>query len=184
MHRARFSSDADRIRAGRRRFVAVACFAVTALLAVPLSLLLQRVFSDQHTHLAAASAIMGVLSGLVQAMGLFRWTFLVPSLAAQYNADAATPATRDAVAVVFNAFHQYIGVAVGEHLMVYERMDGTLGLLEDYKGDENPKYYMDKLYKFANRLEEAVGDTFDSLIPKPTAQGLPKKVQETLDLFG
>jgi DNA polymerase I len=76
------------------------------------------------------------------------------------------------------------GVAVGEHLMVYEKKDGTLGLLADYQGDENSKYYMDKLYKFAKRLEEALGDRFESLIPKPTAQGLPKKVQETLDLFG
>jgi hypothetical protein len=106
-----------RFAAGGSRLIGLwYAFAVTALLAVPLSLLLQRVFSDQHPHLAAASAILGVLSGLVQAMGLFRWTFLVPSLAAQYNADAATPATRDAVGVVFNAFHQYIGVAVGEHL--------------------------------------------------------------------
>jgi hypothetical protein len=91
-------------------------FAVTALLAIPMALLFQLVFVQQRPLLATASAIIGVLSGLVQAMGLFRWTFLVPSLAAQYNAESATPATRDAVAVVFNAFHQYIGVAIGEHL--------------------------------------------------------------------
>lgn len=91
-------------------------FAITSLLAVPMALLLQLVFSETQPQLAMASAIIGVISGLVQAMGLFRWTFLVPSLAAQYNAPTATPATRDAVAVVFNAFHQYIGVAVGEHL--------------------------------------------------------------------
>jgi hypothetical protein len=91
-------------------------FAVTALLAAPVALLFQQVFIAEQSALAAASAIVGVLSGLVQAMGLFRWTFLVPSLAEQYNAVSATPATREAVAVVFNAFHQYIGVAVGEHL--------------------------------------------------------------------
>jgi hypothetical protein len=91
-------------------------FAVTALLAIPMALLFQLVFAEQSPQLAMASAILGTLSGLVQAMGLFRWTFLVPSLAAQYNAESATPATRDAVSVVFNAFHQYIGVAVGEHL--------------------------------------------------------------------
>jgi hypothetical protein len=91
-------------------------FALTALMAAPLALLFQLVFIQQHPHIAAASAIVGVLSALVQAMGLFRWTFLVPSLAAQYSADSATAATRDAVGVVFHAFHQYIGVAVGEHL--------------------------------------------------------------------
>ncbi|HLK59275.1 MAG TPA: 3'-5' exonuclease [Chthonomonadaceae bacterium] len=75
------------------------------------------------------------------------------------------------------------GVPVGEYVMVYERTDGSLGLLEDYAGDENPKYYMDKLYKFAKRLEEAFGGAFDRYIPKPTAQGIPHQAQETLDLF-
>ena len=82
------------------------------------------------------------------------------------------------------------GVPVGEHVLVYEKTDGSLGLLVNYKGDENPKYYMDKLYKFAKRLEDGFKDShaansaFDQYIIKPTAQGIPRKVQETLDLFG
>ena len=79
------------------------------------------------------------------------------------------------------------GVAVGEHLMVYERADGTLGKKEDYANDENVKHYMDKLYKFAKRLEDAFEGVskgaFDRYLPKPNAQGLPKKTQQTLDLF-
>ena len=67
--------------------------------------------------------------------------------------------------------------------MVYERTDGTLGLLADYRQDENPKYYMDKLYKFARRLEEGFDGQFDAFIPKPTAQGLAHKHQTSLDLF-
>lgn len=81
------------------------------------------------------------------------------------------------------------GVPVGEHVLVYEKADGALGLLADYKNDANIKYYMDKLYKFAKRLEDAFKDAqmtktaFDKYVPKPTAQGLPRQVQETLDLF-
>ena len=75
------------------------------------------------------------------------------------------------------------GVAIGEHVMVYERADGTLGLLADYRQDENLKYYMDKLYKFARRLEEGFDGQFDPFIPKPTAQGLAHKHQISLDLF-
>ena len=75
------------------------------------------------------------------------------------------------------------GVAIGEHVMVYERADGTLGLLADYHNDENPRYYMDKLYKFARRLEEGFDGQFDRLIPKPTAQGLPHALQTSMDLF-
>jgi hypothetical protein len=106
-----------RFAEGGSRLIALwYAFAVTALLAIPMALLFQLVFVGQHPQLATVSAILGVLSGLVQAMGLFRWPFLVPTLAAQYNAESATPATRESVAVIFHAFHQYIGVAVGEHL--------------------------------------------------------------------
>jgi hypothetical protein len=91
-------------------------FATTALLAVPMSLLAQGVFAPQFPQIAAASGIIGVISGLVQALGLLRWPLLVPTLAAQYTAPDATPTQRETVSIVFNAFHQYVGVVVGEHL--------------------------------------------------------------------
>lgn len=75
-------------------------------------------------------------------------------------------------------------VPVGDYVHVYERADGELGLREEYANDENVRYYMDKLYKFAKRLEEALDGDFNRLIPKPTAQGLPHQTQTTLDLFG
>jgi hypothetical protein len=99
---------------GTRLIVLWYAFAMTALMAIPMSLLFQQVFPEQPA-LASASAIIGVLSGLVQAMGLLRWSLLVPTLAAQYN-SSTTPEQRNAVEVVFNALHQYLGVVVGEHL--------------------------------------------------------------------
>jgi hypothetical protein len=103
--------------AGGRRLVALwYAFAMTALLAMPMALLLGAVFAVNYPQLAAASAIIGVLSGLTQAMGLLRWPLLVPSLAAQYLKPETTPAQRDALGVVFNAFHQYVGGVIGEHL--------------------------------------------------------------------
>jgi Domain of unknown function (DUF4386) len=106
-----------RFSSGGRRLIALwYVFALTALLAIPMALLFARVFAAQHPGLAMSSAIIGALSGLVQGMGLLRWPLLVPMLAAQYNAETATSEQRSAVAVVFNAFHQYVGVVVGEHL--------------------------------------------------------------------
>ncbi|MCC6730355.1 MAG: DNA polymerase [Chthonomonadales bacterium] len=71
---------------------------------------------------------------------------------------------------------------VGEYLRVYERANGRLGRSGDYtSNDESVTYYVEKLYKFALRLREAFGDRFDSLIPRPTPEGLP--AQERLDLF-
>ncbi|GIV10845.1 MAG: DNA polymerase II [Fimbriimonadales bacterium] len=57
---------------------------------------------------------------------------------------------------------------IGDYLMVYRRHDGTLGLLDDYAGDEDREYYVEKLYKFAARLADLFPN-FDALFPKPQA---------------
>lgn len=101
---------------GSRLIVWWYLFAMSAVFIIPMALFFQLVFVEQHRYLATSAAVVGALSGLVQAVGLFRWVFLVPSLAKQYNEEAATPATREVVAVVFRAVHQYAGVALGEHL--------------------------------------------------------------------
>lgn len=91
-------------------------FGITALLAIPLSLLLYGTFRHDHPQIALAAAIVGSLAGLVQVIGLFRWVFLVPMLAASYTDAALDPAVRSATAVVFESAHEFLGVAVGEHL--------------------------------------------------------------------
>ena len=73
------------------------------------------------------------------------------------------------------------GVAVGDHVWVYEKSDGTLALKEDYNHDENVAYYMGKLYKFAHRLEAGVEGDFKTLFPKPSSVGIPHKHQTLLD---
>jgi hypothetical protein len=91
-------------------------FFMSAVLIIPMALFFQLVFVEQHRYLATSAAMVGALAGLVQAISLLRWVFLVPILAKQYNTESATLTTRETVAVVFRAFHQYAGVAVGEHL--------------------------------------------------------------------
>jgi len=61
-------------------------------------------------------------------------------------------------------------VRVGDYVNVYRRKDGTLGLLEEYAGDEDRDHLALKLYKFAARLKDAVGPDFDRLFPKPRPQ--------------
>ncbi|MBI3911975.1 MAG: DNA polymerase [Armatimonadetes bacterium] len=60
------------------------------------------------------------------------------------------------------------GVAIGDWITVYERRDGSLALADDYVGDEDRWYYLEKLYKFAGRLREAVGGEFDRVFPPPS----------------
>jgi DNA polymerase elongation subunit (family B) len=75
---------------------------------------------------------------------------------------------------------------IGEYVIVYERENGQLGLLEDFERngcDERLEYYADKLYKFASRLREAFESDFDRLVPAPGKGGYLPPSQETLDLF-
>jgi len=59
------------------------------------------------------------------------------------------------------------GVQVGDYITIYERNDGALALIDEYDSDENREHLLDKLYKFACRLQEAFGDEFDTLFPNP-----------------
>jgi Domain of unknown function (DUF4386) len=58
---------------------------------------------------------LGVISGIVQIIGLLRWVFVVPVIAANYvaSADAATQATAK---MSFQIIHQLGGVLLGEHI--------------------------------------------------------------------
>lgn len=91
-------------------------FAMTAALLVPLAVLLSSALHGANDSLRVLAATAGVLAALVQLLGLIRWPFLVPYLARAAADPDATPARREAVDVVFQAFNRYLGVAVGEHL--------------------------------------------------------------------
>lgn len=62
------------------------------------------------------ATLAGAGSAMVQAIGLLRWPFAVPGLAATALDPAADPAARSAAVVVFQTLNQFAGVALGEHL--------------------------------------------------------------------
>jgi hypothetical protein len=91
-------------------------FAWAALLLVPLSIALALTPANRATseRLAVAAAITGALSGVAQAMGLWRWVFVIPGLARRHaEGDAATRAAAEGV---FDILNTWGGVAIGEHL--------------------------------------------------------------------
>jgi len=65
---------------------------------------------------AALAGGFGVLAGLLQALGLLRWTVLVPSLAAAYTAPGATDLDKALAASAFDTANAYLGMGVGEHM--------------------------------------------------------------------
>jgi Domain of unknown function (DUF4386) len=91
-------------------------FALSSVLFTPVPVLVQQVFGLETPWYLVVGTTIGVLAGVVQFVGLLRWSFLIPTLANIYTESDASQATRDSVGVVFQAFHHYAGVALGEHL--------------------------------------------------------------------
>lgn len=91
-------------------------FALTAVLLVPLVVLLPRAIGGAKPGLMALATTVGVLAAAVQFLGLMRWPFLVPYLARADAEPDASEARREAIDIVFQSANRYLGVAVGEHL--------------------------------------------------------------------
>lgn len=68
------------------------------------------------TPLPRFATYAGVASALAQAIGLSRWVFVAPGLAATASDPAATEAQRTAAVAIYEALHQFAGVAIGEHI--------------------------------------------------------------------
>ncbi|MBC7890764.1 MAG: DUF4386 domain-containing protein [Sphingobacteriaceae bacterium] len=101
-------------------------FAVLGLPLLPAYVLMGRKLEAQLPFVRVITTL-GVLSVVVQVVGLLRWTFVVPVLAEAY-VTASSEATREACNVVFMAIHQYGGVVLGEHLGQLLTIAWTVGM--------------------------------------------------------
>ncbi len=91
-------------------------FTLAALLFIPVGVLLPRLLVPDNPAFFGLAAALGVLAGLVHTLSLIRWPFLVPQLARLSRQSEAGSAGRMVVEATFQAIHQYLGAAVGEHL--------------------------------------------------------------------
>jgi Domain of unknown function (DUF4386) len=106
-----------RFRAGGRSLVLTWwAFALSAVLFTPLAVLFAIAVDDADLTIVILGGVVGVLASVVQFLGLIRWTFLVPYLARIAEESNPDSSTGQAIDVVFQSFHRYLGVAVGEHL--------------------------------------------------------------------
>ena len=70
------------------------------------------------------------------------------------------------------------GLTVGDYAIIYQREgDKALVAAAHYDHDDDIEYYQTKLYKFASRLEAAIGEDFEKLCPKPLV-GAKRKAAE------
>jgi Domain of unknown function (DUF4386) len=105
-------------QAGGSNLIAVwYALTLSAVLFIPLVVLINRLLATQEASVALSVAtVFGIVAGVVQTLGFLRWPFLVPHLAQAYLAPSSSEAQRAAASLVFEAFHRYAGMAVGEHL--------------------------------------------------------------------
>ncbi len=88
-------------------------FAMVGLPLLPAYILLGQKLENKLYFVRWATYV-GVISLVVQMVGLLRWTFVVPVLAANYlNGNEMT---KEAAKIAFQVVHQYGGVTLGEHI--------------------------------------------------------------------
>jgi hypothetical protein len=89
---------------------------LTAVLLAPLAVLVGQVLARDGLEIVPVATTIGVLAAVVQFLGLARWPFLVPQLARAYADPASSQARREATRAVFDSFHRYLGIGIGECL--------------------------------------------------------------------
>ncbi len=75
-----------------------------------------RLLKDSDSATLSLATVFGILATVTNFLGFIRWVFVVPHLATRYVDPATSQASKDAIEVVFEAFHLYAGFSIGEHL--------------------------------------------------------------------
>ena len=88
-----------------------------AMLGIPLLvayILIGQLFESKLEFIRWVT-IIGIISGIVQIIGLLRWVFVIPVIADRYI-SAGDDATKAAAKISFLVIHQFGGVLLGEHI--------------------------------------------------------------------
>lgn len=97
-------------------FLGYLSYLVHALLLIPIAALMPQALGLADGA-GRTSMLLGGFAGLAKALGITRWIFLMPGLAAAYSAPGVDSATQAAIGIVYQAFNAYAG-GVGEILGV------------------------------------------------------------------
>lgn len=89
-------------------------FALLGLPFIPAYVLIGQKLESKLKFVRWVTAI-GIISVIVQMIGLLRWTFVVPVLANNF-VTAVSEAAKESNKVAFQTIHQFGGVLLGEHL--------------------------------------------------------------------
>jgi len=102
-------------------------FALSAFGFAVAAMLLGEALKNGKAKLATGFTQFGVLSGVIQASALLRWTFAIPGIATTYVQAAEGSAERAAAISSYEALNTFAGVGMGEHLGQVLLMVWTFG---------------------------------------------------------
>jgi hypothetical protein len=91
-------------------------FAWTGLPILAAIVLLRKLLEREDTPYLGMATVAGIIGGIAQMVGLLRWAFVVPGLAAAYADPASSAAAKESAVIAFQTIHQYGGVVLGEHI--------------------------------------------------------------------
>lgn len=88
-----------------------------ALLGLPLLVAYSLIGQKLQTKMPQMKWVttIGIISAVVQIIGLLRWVFVVPVLATEF-VNTTSPARQKAIEISFKVINQFGGVLLGEHL--------------------------------------------------------------------
>lgn len=157
-------------------------FAMVGLPLIPAYILLGQKLENKVAF-AKWISTLGVIGLIVQMIGLLRWVFVVPVLANTF-VNAPDEATKAANVVVFQAFHQFGGVLLGEHLGQLFTIIWTVGMTYAFaKLNLMPKWVIWLGYSAAGIYLLAQGELFTTVIPSFPQWGLAGFLGSTLWLL-
>lgn len=91
-------------------------FVLSQIVFIGVVLIFHHYLSRQRSVYLTLATGFGVVAGLCQAIGFARWPFLVPYLAGIVQDPSATEIQRETAVIVFQSFHHFAGIAVGENI--------------------------------------------------------------------
>lgn len=88
--------------------------ALSMILLIPLAVMFHKVFKRSDTPYVSIGTTFGVIAGLVNFMGILRWISVVDGMSAKFVDPSTSESTKEIISVVFDSFHQYQGITLGE----------------------------------------------------------------------
>lgn len=87
-------------------------FTLTGISFMSVVVLVYKLIDKKQSALGFLAMIFGVLFGLTSSLGFIRWPFLMESLG---NTLISNQTDTETLRVIYNSFHTYAGVSVGEN---------------------------------------------------------------------